>query len=131
MVGLSYSNPDVKKHVIKIDSTEFLVLACDGIWDCLKSQDVVSFICKNIAEHKDLKRACEDLMEQCISKTGKGIGTDNMTVIIVGFLYNKTETDWYKWMESRYGVIRPEYKDSLQLQTIVIKKLILMIMMKI
>ncbi|CAG8849689.1 25492_t:CDS:1, partial [Gigaspora margarita] len=71
------------------------------------------FIRKNIAEHKDLKRACEDLMERCLSKTGEGIGTDNMTVIIVGFLHNKTETDWYKWMESRYGVIGPEYKDSL------------------
>ncbi|CAG8552327.1 7395_t:CDS:2 [Gigaspora margarita] len=83
-----------------------------GIWDCLKSQDVVSFIRKNIAEHKDLKKACEDLMECCLSKTSEGIGTDNMTVIIVGFLHNKTETDWYTWMKSRYGVIRPEYIDN-------------------
>ncbi|CAG8603244.1 21536_t:CDS:2 [Dentiscutata erythropus] len=98
--------PDVKKHGIKIESTEFLVLACDGIWDCLKSQDVVSFIRKNIAEHNDLKRACEDLMERCLSETGDGsIGTDNMTIIIIGFLYNKTETEWYKWMTSRYGEI--------------------------
>ncbi|CAG8771485.1 2219_t:CDS:2 [Dentiscutata erythropus] len=102
--------PDVKKHRIKIESTEFLVLAC--IWDCFKSQDVVSFIRKNIAEHNDLKRACEDLMERCLSKTGKGIGTDNMTIIIIGFLYNKTETEWYKWMTSKYGEKSSEYKED-------------------
>ncbi|CAG8589053.1 45529_t:CDS:2 [Gigaspora margarita] len=85
-----------------------------GIWDCLKSQEVISFIRKNIAEHKDLKRACEDLMERCLSKTNEvSIGTDNMTIIIVGFLHNKTETEWYKWMASRYGVKGFKYKEDI------------------
>ncbi|KAF0485831.1 PP2C-domain-containing protein [Gigaspora margarita] len=95
-----------------------------GIWDCLKSQDLVSFICKNIAEYKDLKKACEDLMERCLSKTSEGIGTDNMTVTIVGFLHNKTETDWYTWMESRYGVIGPEYIDNSYESDVLMTKII-------
>jgi len=106
--------PDVKKHTIKFESTEFLVLACDGIWDCLSSQDVVSFIRKNISENKDLRRACEDLMERCLAKDSElgGIGCDNMTVIVVGFLHNKTEKEWYEWMAERYGKKGPEYKEE-------------------
>ncbi|CAG8764318.1 23058_t:CDS:2 [Gigaspora margarita] len=99
---------------IKFESTEFLVLACDGIWECLSSQDVVSFIRKCISENKDLHKTCEDLMERCLAKGGEldGIGYDNMTVIIVGFLHNKTEKEWYEWMAKRYGEIGPEYKDD-------------------
>ncbi|CAG8741002.1 36077_t:CDS:2, partial [Racocetra persica] len=77
-IVIAYS--DVKKHKIKIESTEFLVLACDGIWNCFKLQVVISFIRKNIAEHKDLKKAYEDLIEQYLSKTSEvSIGTDNIT----------------------------------------------------
>ncbi|CAG8729052.1 20853_t:CDS:2, partial [Dentiscutata erythropus] len=106
--------PDVKQKDIKFESTEFLVLACDGIWDCLTSQEVVSFIRKNLSENKDLRKACEDLMERCLAKDSElgGIGCDNMTVIIVGFLHNKTEKEWYEWMASRYGEKGPEYKDE-------------------
>ncbi|KAF0436962.1 PP2C-domain-containing protein [Gigaspora margarita] len=106
--------PDVQKREIKFESTEFLVLACDGIWECLSSQDVVSFIRKCISENKDLHKTCEDLMERCLAKGGEldGIGYDNMTVIIVGFLHNKTEKEWYEWMAKRYGEIGPEYKDD-------------------
>ncbi|CAG8644479.1 18607_t:CDS:2 [Gigaspora margarita] len=103
--------PDVKMAETKFKSTEFLILACDGIWDCLSSQDVVSFIRKNISENKDLRKVCEDLMDRCLAKDGElgGIGCDNMTIIVVGFLYNKTEKEWYEWMAERYGKKGPEY----------------------
>ncbi|CAG8577052.1 10948_t:CDS:2, partial [Racocetra persica] len=106
--------PDVKNEEIKTDSTEFLVLACDGIWDCLSSQQVVSFIRKNLSEHKDLRKACEDLMERCLANDSElgGIGCDNMTVIVVGFLHNRSEKDWYEWMAKRYGEIGPKYQEE-------------------
>ncbi|CAG8771746.1 18171_t:CDS:2 [Gigaspora margarita] len=108
--------PDVKRHKIKLDATEFLVLACDGIWDCLSSQQVVSFIRKNISEHKDLRKACEDLMERCLAKDSElgGIGCDNMTVIIVGFLHGKNEKEWYEWMAGRYGIKGPKYEEEIK-----------------
>ncbi|CAG8723836.1 21579_t:CDS:2, partial [Cetraspora pellucida] len=107
--------PDVKKAEIKPE-TEFLVLACDGIWDCLSSQHVVSFIRKNISENKDLRKACEDLMERCLAKDSElgGIGCDNMTVIIVGFLHNKSEKEWYEWMAKRYEDKGPKYQDDVR-----------------
>lgn len=102
--------PDVK--CVKItDKTEFLVLACDGIWDCLKSQQVVSFIRKNLQENKSLQKACEDLMDRCLAKDSElgGIGCDNMTVIIVAFLNGRTVPEWYDWMALRYGKVGPIY----------------------
>lgn len=115
--------PDVKKEKLT-DEAEFLVLACDGIWDCLSSQQVVSFIRRDLAESKvqtqpidfkeRLQKACENLMERCLAKDSElgGIGCDNMTVIIVGFLNGKTENEWYDWMASRYGVVGPSYEEN-------------------
>ncbi|PKC67547.1 PP2C-domain-containing protein [Rhizophagus irregularis] len=105
--------PDVRKEDIT-EKTEFLVLACDGIWDCLTSQQVVNFIRREISVHRNLQKACENLMERCLAKDSElgGIGCDNMTVIIVGFLDGKVVDDWYDWMALRYGKVGHEYEES-------------------
>uniref|UniRef100_A0A1D1XES1 protein-serine/threonine phosphatase n=1 Tax=Anthurium amnicola TaxID=1678845 RepID=A0A1D1XES1_9ARAE len=105
--------PEVKRESIT-EGTEFLVLACDGIWDCLSSQQVVNFIRREISLSRTLQTACENLMEKCLAKDSElgGIGCDNMTVIIVGFLNGKAVDEWYKWMANRYGTIGPEYEES-------------------
>ncbi|CAI2179476.1 10160_t:CDS:10 [Funneliformis geosporum] len=106
--NLSPEEQIVTELIIR-EKTEFLVLACDGIWDCLSSQQVVNFIRRDIAQSKSLQTACENLMERCLAKDSElgGIGCDNMTVIIVGFLNGKNENDWYDWMASRYGNVGP------------------------
>lgn len=105
--------PDVRKEEIT-EKTEFLVLACDGIWDCLSSQQVVNFIRRDISLHRSLQKACENLMDKCLAKDSElgGIGCDNMTVIIVGFLNGKTEDHWYEWMALRYGKVGHEFEES-------------------
>ena len=35
--------PEIKKERVT-NETSFLVLACDGIWDCLSSQECVDFV---------------------------------------------------------------------------------------
>lgn len=80
---------------------EFVVLACDGIWDCLSSQDVVDIARRGIANGKEIKDICEDLMDRCLapdSDTG-GIGCDNMTVCIVALLNGRTKQEWYEWVK--------------------------------
>lgn len=44
---------------------------------------------KRIAESKELDVICEELMTRCLAtdSTMSGLGYDNMTVIIVGFLH--------------------------------------------
>ncbi|KAF1988083.1 protein phosphatase 2C protein 1 [Aulographum hederae CBS 113979] len=94
--------PDVTKHEITEDD-EFLVVACDGIWDCQSSQAVVEFVRRGIAAKQELSAICENLMDNCLasnSDTG-GVGCDNMTVVIVGLLQGKSKEEWYSQIAER------------------------------
>ncbi|ORY32193.1 phosphatase 2C-like domain-containing protein [Naematelia encephala] len=96
------ADPEIITH--KIDGEEeFLVLACDGIWDCLSSQQVVDFTRRAIANGDSLGKICEDMMVKCLatnSETG-GIGCDNMTVIVVALLNGRTPEEWQAWVKER------------------------------
>ncbi|CAK7221858.1 Protein phosphatase 2C 2 [Sporothrix curviconia] len=88
--------PDVTVHDLG-DNDEFLVIACDGIWDCQSSQAVVEFVRRGIAAKQDLDKICENMMDNCLasnSETG-GVGCDNMTMTIIGILRGKTKEEWY------------------------------------
>lgn len=92
--------PDVIQHDITADD-EFLVLACDGIWDCVDSQAAVEFVRRGIAAYQPLENICEDLMNQCMSTGIEGIGYDNMTMMVVGLLQGKNEEEWYTMIAAR------------------------------
>ncbi|KAI1762624.1 PP2C-domain-containing protein [Hypoxylon sp. FL1150] len=94
--------PDVVTHEIS-DDDEFLVIACDGIWDCQSSQAVIEFVRRGIAAKQELDKICENMMDNCLasnSETG-GVGCDNMTMIIVGFLRGKSKEEWYEEIAGR------------------------------
>ncbi|KAI8363721.1 phosphatase 2C-domain-containing protein [Mortierella sp. GBAus27b] len=88
------------------DDDEFLVLACDGIWDCMSSQDVISFVRKEISEKVPLDTICERTMDRCLaSDIGMtGVGCDNMTMLIVAILNGKTPEEWYEHIAKRVEV---------------------------
>ncbi|ELU02956.1 hypothetical protein CAPTEDRAFT_153043, partial [Capitella teleta] len=79
------SLPDIK--CLSLEPTdEFMVLACDGIWNVMSSQDVVSYVRERIqAGTQKLSAICEELFEACLAPdtSGDGTGCDNMTCIIV------------------------------------------------
>ena len=52
------------------DTCEFIILACDGIWDCLTPQEACDFVRNKLYDEN-------------------GIGCDNMTCIIIQFKHNK------------------------------------------
>lgn len=109
--------PDVSEHDITPDD-EFLVLACDGIWDCEPSQAVIEFVRRGVAAHQPLDKICENIMNKCVSNgadTG-GVGCDNMTMIIVGLLHGKTQEEWYDLIAKRVAdgdgpCAAPEYAE--------------------
>ncbi|KAJ2739700.1 Protein phosphatase 2C 2, partial [Coemansia sp. BCRC 34301] len=88
--------PDVIKHELTADD-EFLVIACDGIWDCMTNQQVVQFVHAKIAAGRKLDKICEEMMDECMAGESEvgGVGCDNMTVVIVALLNGKTEEEWY------------------------------------
>ncbi|KAI7515130.1 protein phosphatase, partial [Hortaea werneckii] len=110
--------PDVTIHEIGEDD-EFLVIACDGIWDCQSSQAVVEFVRRGIAAKQELHSICENMMDNCLasnSETG-GVGCDNMTMVVVGLLRGKTKEEWYNMIAERVAngdgpCAPPEYGKS-------------------
>ncbi|XP_023948382.1 uncharacterized protein LOC112053240 [Bicyclus anynana] len=80
--------PDVTTLQIEPKKDQFMVLACDGIWNFMSSQDVCDFILPRLAEGRErLSQICEEMFDHCLapSTMGDGTGCDNMTAIIVRF----------------------------------------------
>ncbi|XP_077255862.1 putative protein phosphatase 2C T23F11.1 [Temnothorax americanus] len=91
--------PEVQQFTVDED-WEFIVLACDGIWDVMTSEEVVQFVrprlahkigneeTSNFAIHPE--EICEELLNRCLAPDAlMGTGCDNMTVILVCFLHGK------------------------------------------
>lgn len=96
------AEPDIIEHLMT-DQDEFIVLACDGIWDSMDNQEVVDFVRNKLCNGDRLGTICEQLMDFCLADTCNmsGVGCDNMTVMIVAFLRHRTEAQWYDWMASK------------------------------
>ncbi|KAF5369449.1 hypothetical protein D9758_002670 [Tetrapyrgos nigripes] len=117
------ADPDIEIHDID-DEDEFLVLACDGIWDCLSSQQVVDFVRLQVSEGKELSEIGEMMCEHCLApdtSSGAGIGCDNMTVLVVAILHGRTKEEWYAWITDRvknqYGYPTPPTVPQLYAQS--------------
>uniref|UniRef100_A0A0A1X7G8 protein-serine/threonine phosphatase n=1 Tax=Zeugodacus cucurbitae TaxID=28588 RepID=A0A0A1X7G8_ZEUCU len=79
--------PDVRKLIITAED-EFMVLACDGIWNYLSSEEVVDFVRQRLKDDsKKISQICEELFDTCLAPNtiGDGTGCDNMTAVIVRF----------------------------------------------
>ncbi|KAG5352926.1 hypothetical protein C0989_012163 [Termitomyces sp. Mn162] len=107
------ADPDVTVHEIS-EEDEFFVVACDGIWDCLSSQQAVDFVRREVAQGKELAEICENICEHCLAPdttSGAGVGCDNMTIMIIAILHGRTKESWYEWVKDRvqnnYGYPTP------------------------
>eukprot|EP01018_Ginkgo_biloba_P011148 Gb_03378 [translate_table: standard] len=83
--------PDI--NVVELcEDDEFIILACDGVWDVMSSQQLVDFIHEHINAEKNLSAVCEKVLDKCLApNTSSGEGCDNMTIIVVQFK-NSTES---------------------------------------
>jgi len=91
------SFPDVVVKPMHKD-VEFLVVACDGIWDCKSSDQVIQYFKKDlpvngqnlkdvhISNHKLLEEICPANFEEM--RQNDGLGSDNMSIIVIDFLQN-------------------------------------------
>ena len=82
------SLPDVRTLEIDPEKDSFMVLACDGIWNFMSSQEVCDYVQERLnANYSKLSQICEELFMHCLApdSEGDGTGCDNMTCIIVTF----------------------------------------------
>jgi serine/threonine protein phosphatase PrpC len=89
------AEPDIKQVTLNSDD-EFIILACDGIWDCLTNEEAVKYVLDRIDTQSPIEIGIE-MLDSIISidpRVTQGIGGDNMTVMIVDL---KPETrSWRK-----------------------------------
>lgn len=94
--------PEIVEHTITSED-EFVILACDGIWDCLTSQQAIDFVRRGVQQGETLVQICESMIDVCLAPTsgGSGIGCDNMSILIVALLQGRTLEEWYEFVKSQ------------------------------
>eukprot|EP00760_Papus_ankaliazontas_P001578 PhM_4_TR10515/c0_g1_i1/m.53314/K14803/PTC2_3; protein phosphatase PTC2/3 len=77
--------PDVTTHHLAEDKVEFIVIACDGVWDGVSSQNVTDFVRRKMSVGVSAQNTVALLLDRCCAEeiTEDGVGTDNMSVILV------------------------------------------------
>ena len=80
-------NPDILYRK-KSDSDDFVVIACDGVWECISNEGISDFIYDKFRNDRnvDLGKIIADVFDRGISKSGlEENGCDNMTCMIIQF----------------------------------------------
>lgn len=89
--------PDIKTEKVTSD-IEFLIIACDGIWDCLTNEKAVTIFREKLT-HPTSGKSIKAPLGKCIGEVldsilatdlgnAEGIGCDNMTCIVIQFIRN-------------------------------------------
>ncbi|KAJ9634490.1 uncharacterized protein PV06_10618 [Exophiala oligosperma] len=76
-------HPYTTETVIQPDQDEFLILACDGLWDVCSDQEAVDLV-RNV---QDPQQASKMLVDHALAR----FSTDNLSVMIVRFDSNKLQ----------------------------------------
>eukprot|EP00475_Leptophrys_vorax_P001784 TRINITY_DN1099_c0_g1_i1.p1 TRINITY_DN1099_c0_g1~~TRINITY_DN1099_c0_g1_i1.p1 ORF type:complete len:440 (-),score=95.21 TRINITY_DN1099_c0_g1_i1:37-1356(-) len=79
LAGLT-ARPDVRKHMIT-DEDEFIIVACDGLWDVISSEDAIRIVRDNLKRTNDYNEAAEILLQTALKRQSE----DNVTVSVIGF----------------------------------------------
>jgi serine/threonine protein phosphatase PrpC len=90
--------PEINIEILD-DACEFIILGCDGIWDCLTPQEACDYVRNKLYDQKGnpknnvkISKIIEQMMDDIIAEdinSDNGIGCDNMTCIVIQFKHNK------------------------------------------
>ncbi|KAI5962579.1 PTC4 [Candida pseudojiufengensis] len=93
--------PDILIYDLKVlPEPEFIVIACDGIWDCFKNDQLIKLIRDKIVLGWKLNKIIEYILNDTLTMANNytGIGFDNMTLLIIALHPKTSLEDWYNEM---------------------------------
>lgn len=119
-------SPEPEITITKRDPSgdQFLLLACDGIFDVMTNEDVIDFVSKQLKLTSDLSKICSTLIDLCLNKNSR----DNMSVVLVTFpaapevsqeaieKEGINEVERLKKIEEELSYLAKEAQDSLDLE---------------
>jgi len=76
---LVIAEPDIEVTTIT-ENDQFLLVACDGLFDVFTGEDIVHFVRTNMLEHGDAQKCCQNLTQEAIMKRHS---RDNVSVILI------------------------------------------------
>lgn len=91
--------PDIVTEELTEDD-QFIIIGCDGIWDCLQDQQACDFVKKRLfassEKSEQLKVKISGILEKMLDEicakdvlSESGVGCDNMTCLVIQFKHNK------------------------------------------
>jgi protein phosphatase 1L len=66
-------------HTTLTQLDEFLIMACDGVWDVMNNQDAVDIVRGELSKHYDFNKAAAVLKDEALRRGS----TDNITVMVI------------------------------------------------
>ncbi|KAJ7341151.1 hypothetical protein JRQ81_004940 [Phrynocephalus forsythii] len=68
-------------EIVRAEEDEFIVLACDGIWDVMSNEELCEFVKSRLEVSDDLEKVCNWVVDTCLHKGSR----DNMSIVLVCF----------------------------------------------
>ena len=83
------ANPDIQIEYYTKD-VDFVIIGCDGIWDCLTNQEACDFVSKRLKEdpNQKISKIIEEMLDSIVATdlyNETGVGCDNMTCVVIVF----------------------------------------------
>eukprot|EP00928_Gymnodinium_smaydae_P015925 TRINITY_DN15926_c0_g1_i1.p1 TRINITY_DN15926_c0_g1~~TRINITY_DN15926_c0_g1_i1.p1 ORF type:complete len:467 (-),score=131.70 TRINITY_DN15926_c0_g1_i1:145-1545(-) len=83
--------PETRTLQLKQGEDEFVLIGCDGLWECMSAQQMVNFVRSRLppqGTRKGLTPVLGELLDACCANHPKqrgGLGCDNITAVLVRF----------------------------------------------
>uniref|UniRef100_A0A8D3B2R3 Protein phosphatase 1B n=1 Tax=Scophthalmus maximus TaxID=52904 RepID=A0A8D3B2R3_SCOMX len=71
--------PEVFEVIRAPEQDQFVILACDGIWDVMSNEELCDYVKSRLEVSDDLERVCNEVVDTCLHKGSR----DNMSVVLV------------------------------------------------